>query len=109
MTGRILPRMPSYAHYYQTLIPHMLVPPGSIHLHMHSPSVLTSSLGLGNRPDQEVSESEAGAGHSLEKLLPNKLFHLERVSHRPDNLLLPTTVNSLTRREDIHHLSMSLL
>jgi hypothetical protein len=41
-SGRILPRMPSYAHYYQTLIPHMPVPPGSIHLHKHSPSVLTS-------------------------------------------------------------------
>jgi hypothetical protein len=34
--------MPSYAQYYQTLIPHMHVPPGSIHLHTHSPSVLTS-------------------------------------------------------------------
>jgi hypothetical protein len=70
--------MASYAHYYQTLIPHMLVPPGSIHLHTHSPSVLASSLGLGNRPDQEVSESEAGTGHSLEEttsqqtLLPGK-------------------------------------
>jgi hypothetical protein len=37
--------MPSYAHYYQTLIPHMPVPPGSIHLHKHSPSVLTSLSG----------------------------------------------------------------
>ena len=34
--------MPSYAHYYQILIPHMHVPPGSIHLHKHSPLVLTS-------------------------------------------------------------------
>ena len=59
--------MSSYAHYYQTLIPYMFVPPGSIHLHTHSPSVLTSSLGLGNRPDQEVSEFEAGAAHSLEE------------------------------------------
>jgi hypothetical protein len=37
--------MPSYAHYYQSLIPHMLVPLGSIHLHKHSPSVLTSLSG----------------------------------------------------------------
>jgi hypothetical protein len=37
--------MPSYTHYYQTLIPHMLVPPRSIHLHTHSPSVLTSLSG----------------------------------------------------------------
>jgi hypothetical protein len=39
------PEMLSYAHYYQTLIPHMPVPPGSIHLHTHSPSVLTSPSG----------------------------------------------------------------
>jgi hypothetical protein len=37
--------MPSYAHYCQTLIPHMPVPLGSIHLHTHSPSVLTSLSG----------------------------------------------------------------
>jgi hypothetical protein len=43
------------------------------------------------------------------KPLPSKLFHLERVAHRPDNLLLPTTVTSLTRREDIHKFSPSLL
>jgi hypothetical protein len=52
-SGRILPRMPSYAHYYQTLIPHMPVPPGSIHLHKHSPSVLTSLSG---------SRQQAGSG-----------------------------------------------
>jgi hypothetical protein len=45
--------MPSYAHYYQTLIPHMPVPPGSIHLHKHSPSVLTSLSG---------SRQQAGSG-----------------------------------------------
>ena len=72
--------MLSYAHYYQTLIPHMLVPPESIHLHTHSPSVLTSPLGLSNRPNQEVSEPVAGAGHSLEEntsqqtLSPRKSF-----------------------------------
>jgi hypothetical protein len=72
--------MPSYAHYYQTLIPHMPVPPGSIHLHKHSPSVLTSLSGPRNRPDQEVSEPEAGAGHSLEETSSNNfhLPHLER-------------------------------
>ena len=38
---------PSYAHYSQNIIPHMLVPPRSIHLHKHSPSVLhLPSLGL---------------------------------------------------------------
>jgi hypothetical protein len=30
---------PSYVHYSWTLIPHMHVPPRSIHLHKHSPSV----------------------------------------------------------------------
>jgi hypothetical protein len=44
-SGRILPRMPSYAHYFHTLIPHMPVSPGSIHLHKHNPSVLTSLSG----------------------------------------------------------------
>ena len=72
--------MPSYAHYYQTLIPHMPVPPKSIHLHKHSPSVLTPSLGLSNRPDQEVSNPEASVGHSLEETSSNNnhLPHLER-------------------------------
>jgi hypothetical protein len=37
--------MPSYTHYYQSLIPHMPVPPVSIHLHKNSPSVLTSLSG----------------------------------------------------------------
>jgi hypothetical protein len=43
------------------------------------------------------------------KPLPNKLFHLERVAHRLDNLPLPTIDASLTRREVIHKLSTSLL
>jgi hypothetical protein len=42
------------------------------------------------------------------KPLPNELFHLERVAHRPDNLPLPTTVSSLTRREVIYKLSTNL-
>jgi hypothetical protein len=45
--------MPSYAHYYRTLIPHMPALPGSIHLHTHSPSVLTSPSG---------SRQQAGSG-----------------------------------------------
>jgi hypothetical protein len=48
-------------------------------------------------------------GTLWKKPLPSKLFHLERVAHRPDNLPLPTTVASLTRREVIHKLSPSLL
>ena len=48
---------PSYAHYSQTLIPHMHVPPGSIHLHKNSPLVASPpSLGLGNRLDLEFAE-----------------------------------------------------
>jgi hypothetical protein len=42
------------------------------------------------------------------KPLPNKLSHLERVVHRPDNLPLPTTITSLTWREVTHRLSMNL-
>ena len=45
--------MPSYAHYYQTLIPHMPVLPGSIHLHKNNPSVLTSL---------SRSQQQAGSG-----------------------------------------------
>jgi hypothetical protein len=43
------------------------------------------------------------------KPLPNKLFHLERVARRPDNLPLPTSATSLTWREVIHKLSTGLL
>jgi hypothetical protein len=43
------------------------------------------------------------------KTLPSKLFHLERVSRRPDNLPLPTSTTSLTWREVIHKLSIGLL
>jgi hypothetical protein len=81
----------------------MHVPPGSIHLHKHSPSVASPpSLGLGNRPDQNSQSSVAGAGLSLgENHFPtnsltwrelltglttclfnhNHLSHLERVLH----------------------------
>jgi hypothetical protein len=33
------------------------------------------------------------------KPLPNKLSHLERVSHRPDNLFFQSSITSLTWRE----------
>jgi hypothetical protein len=39
------------------------------------------------------------------KTLPSKLFHLERVARRPDNLPLQTTITSLTWREVTHRLS----
>jgi hypothetical protein len=79
-SGRILPRMPSYAHYYQTLIPHMPIPPGSIHFTSTVHPCQPPSLGLDNRPDQEVSEPEVGAEHSLEETSYNNMHlpHLER-------------------------------
>jgi hypothetical protein len=43
------------------------------------------------------------------KTIPSKLFHLERVSRRPDNLPLPTSTTSLTWREVIHKLIIGLL
>ena len=43
------------------------------------------------------------------KTLPSKLFHLERVARRLDNLPLPTSTTSLTWREVIHKLSTGLL
>jgi hypothetical protein len=47
-------------------------------------------------------------GTLWKKPLPSKLFHLERVAHRPDNPPLPTTDASLTRREVIHKLEHEL-
>jgi hypothetical protein len=108
MTGRILPRMPSYAHYSRTLIPHMPVPPGSIHLHKHSPSVLHLPLWVSATGQIRKSQSPKLVLDTLwKKPLPNKLSHLERVVHRPDNLPLPTTITSLTWREVTHRLSMN--
>jgi hypothetical protein len=58
--------MPSYAHYSRTLIPHMSVPPGSIHLHKHSPSVLHLPLWASTTGQIRKSQSSvAGAGLSL--------------------------------------------
>jgi hypothetical protein len=39
------------------------------------------------------------------KTLPSKLFHLERVARRPDNLPLQTTITSLSWREVTHRLN----
>jgi hypothetical protein len=101
--------MPSYAHYYQTLIPHMPVPPGSIHLHTHSPSVLTSPSG---------SRQQAGSGSLRAR---SWCWTLSGRKHFPANsftwkeLLTGLTTcflqpqSSLTRREDIHKFSPSLL
>jgi hypothetical protein len=109
MTRRILPRMPSYAHYSQTLIPHMLVPPGSIHLHKHIPSVLhlplwvsaTGWIRMSKRPKLVLDTF-------WKKPLSIKLSLLERVAHRPDNLLLPTSITSLTWREVSHRFDTDL-
>jgi hypothetical protein len=65
--------MPSYAHYCQTLIPHMPVPPGSIHLHTHSPSVLTSLSG---------SRQQAGSGSLRARIW---CWALSRRNHFPAN------------------------
>jgi hypothetical protein len=101
--------MPSYAHYSQTLIPHMPVPPGSIHLHKHSPSVLHLPLWVSATGQIRKSQSPKLVLDTLwKKPLPNKLSHLERVAHRPDNLPLPTTITSLTWREVTHRLGMDL-
>jgi hypothetical protein len=101
--------MPSYAHYSQTLIPHMPVPPGSIHLHKHSPSVLHLPLWVSTTGQIRKSQSPKLVLDTLwKKPLPNKLSHLERVAHRPDNLPLPTTITSLTWREVTHRLGMDL-
>jgi hypothetical protein len=93
MTGRILPRMPSYAHYSQTLIPHMHVLPRSIHLHKNIPSVLHLPLWVSTTGRIRKSQSPKLVLDTLwKKPLPNKLSHLERVVHRPDNL--PPPINN---------------
>jgi hypothetical protein len=79
MTGRILPRMPSYAHYSQTLILDMPVPLESIHLHKHSPSVLHLPLWVSATGQIGKSQSPKLVLDTLwKKPLPNKLAHLER-------------------------------
>jgi hypothetical protein len=101
--------MPSYAHYSQTLIPHMPVPPGSIHLHKHSPSVLHLPLWVSATGRIRKSQSPKLVLDTLwKKPLPNKLSLLERVAHRPDNLPLPTTITSLTWREVSHRFDTDL-
>jgi hypothetical protein len=58
------------------------------------------SLGLGNRPDQEVLELCSWCWTlSGRKPLPSRLSHLERASHRPDKTASSTTTTSLTWRE----------
>jgi hypothetical protein len=71
--------MPSYTHYYQSLIPHMPVPPVSIHLHKNSPSVLTSLSG-----SQQQAESGSLRARSWCWTLSGRNHFL---------------ANSLTRRE----------
>jgi hypothetical protein len=101
--------MPSYAHYFQTLIPHMPIPPESIHIHKHSPSVLHLPLWVSATGWIRKSQNPKLVLDTLwKKPLPNKLSHLERVFHRPDNLPLPTIVTSLTWREVIHRLNHNL-
>ena len=89
----------SYAHYSQTLIPHMHVPPGSIHLHKHSPSVLHLPLWVSATGQIRKSQSfVAGTGLSLgENHFPtNSLTWRELITglttfffyHGPENLLL---------------------
>jgi hypothetical protein len=88
--------MPSYAHYSWTLIPHMHVLFGSIHLHKHSPSVLHLPLWVSAIGRIRKSQSPKMVLDTLwKKPLSNKLSHLERVVHRPENLSLPTTITSL--------------
>jgi hypothetical protein len=102
----ILPRMSSYAHYSQTLIPHIPVSLGSIHFHKHNPSVLHLPLWVLATGRIKKSQSPKLVIDTLwKKPLPNKLSHVEGDAHRPDNLPLPTTITSLTWREITHRIS----
>jgi hypothetical protein len=59
----------------------------------HSPSTAPLPFqGFNNRSDQEFSElCSCCWTPSRRNHFPNNLSHLERVSHRPDNLLLQST------------------
>jgi hypothetical protein len=80
----------TYAHNPQTLIPHMPVPPQECTPSLSQVHRLSTSLpGLQQQAGPEVSEycscyeTPSRRTHFL-----NTLSHLERVSHRPDNLPL---------------------
>jgi hypothetical protein len=100
----------TYAHYSQTLIPHMPVPPQEytpslshriVHRLLHLPC-------LGLQQHAELKFSEICSSYetpSRRTHFHNTLSHLERVAHRPDNLLLqpqppPSPGESVAHRPD---------
>jgi hypothetical protein len=93
-TGRISSKEPLMPTTHRLSFPTCLSHPRSIHLHCHTVHRLLHLpfWGFNNRPDQEFSElcscywTPSRRTHFL-----NTLSHLERVAHRPDNLLLLST------------------
>jgi hypothetical protein len=89
--GRISSKDPLMPTTHRLSFPTCLSHPRSVHLHCHIVHRLLHLpfRGFNNRPDQEFSElcscywTPSRRTHFL-----NTLSHLERVSHRPDNLLL---------------------
>jgi hypothetical protein len=103
---------PSYAHYSRTLIPHMPVPPGSIHLHCHTVHRLLH-LPLRVSATGQIRNSQssvAGAGLSLgENHFPtNSLSWRELLTglttclfnHGPDNPLLQPVSTQFPQGKD---------
>jgi hypothetical protein len=80
----------TYAHNPQTLIPHMPVPPQECTPSLSQVHRLSTSLpGLQQQAGPEVSEYCSCYGTPSRRThFLNTLSHLERVSHRPDNLPL---------------------
>jgi hypothetical protein len=90
------PKIPSYAHYCQTLIPHMPVPPESIHLHTHSPSVLTSlsrsrqQAGSGSLKDHSWCWTLSGRNHFPANSFTQKELITGQQASRSPELCAPT-------------------
>jgi hypothetical protein len=93
-TGRISSKEPLMPTTHRLSFPTCLSHPRSVHLHCHTVHRLLHLpfWGFNNRSDQEFSElcscywTPSRRTHFL-----STLSHLERVSHRPDNLLLLST------------------
>jgi hypothetical protein len=90
-TGRISSKEPLTPTTHKLSFPTCLSHPRSVHLHCHTVHRLLHLpfRGFNNRSDQEFSElcscywTPSRRTHFL-----NTLSHLERVAHRPNNLLL---------------------
>jgi hypothetical protein len=102
----------TYAHSSQTLIPHMLVPPQECTPSLsNSSSTATPPFPLASKTCQIRNSKSFVAATGIppgELTSPSKISHLERVSHRFDNLLLQSQ-QILSHLERVAHKPDNLL